>query len=137
MVIVSLFMMGCSEEIDGPANVQLAGTNENGRSYRISHAEVSLDAISGRVELDECVKDNTRIYYPNGTFEENEGRQKCNKDDPFGFEGTWSINKSETELLLTIGDSVAIWQIVGISPQKHKLSRPSDKGTVSYVLERI
>lgn len=131
---------GCIEE---PLNVQfttselIAGEEEEGRSYFIHSAEISLFNLNGTLELDECVTDNTIIYYPGGRYEENEGRTKCELENPPGILGTWSVTNRETELSIVIDSDEEVWRLENVTSQGHTLTRTATDGEVTFVLKRF
>lgn len=115
----------------------LAGSGDGGRSYYISSVELSQDDFSGSLILNECVTDNTWIYYPNGRYEENEGRSKCEPGDPPGLVGTWTLSEDGHELLVTIGRETTVWEVLSLTDDGHEIVRTSSNGEVVFFLERF
>lgn len=133
------FLVSCSKEQEAlpTRSALLAGDTEQGRSYFITSAEVDLVDVNGTLILLECVIDNTISYYPDGRYEENEGRSKCDSEDPPGLVGTWTFINGETQLSITLDGSEEIWEVVSITDQGHRLTKNSDNGEVTFVLERL
>ncbi|MBV6645426.1 MAG: hypothetical protein KI790_08245 [Cyclobacteriaceae bacterium] len=73
------FLVSCEESnfVEVPEDEPIAGSDDQGKSYFISTAEIDLEDVNGTLILDECVTDNTITYYQGGRYEENEGRTKC------------------------------------------------------------
>ncbi len=133
------FLVSCAEE-ENPAPAKselLAGDSNNGRSYFISSAEIDLDAVDGTLVLDECVTDNTIIYYPSGRYDENEGRTKCNAEDPPGTSGNWTFLNDETQIVIELEGERHIWDIESINSNSHRISRATNDGQLTFVLERL
>ena len=122
-----------------PSRIELlAGTDTEGRSYYLASARIeNIDDISGTLSLDECVTDNTTVYYRTGKYEQNEGRTKCNADDPPGFEGSWSFNDDETQLTIHVSEEIQTWDIVNLNDNSHEIKREITSGIITYVMKRI
>ncbi len=133
------FLVSCSEEqVDPPTKTQLlAGETEEGRSYFISSAEIDLDAVDGTLVLDECVTDNTIIYYPSGRYDENEGRDKCNPEDAPGQVGFWELINDDSQISITIDGETKIWDLESINNNSHRITTPTNDGQLTFVLERF
>ena len=135
-----MFTIGCVEE---PLDAQfttselIAGEEEEGRSYFIHSAEISLFNLNGTLGLDECVTDNTIIYYPGGRYEENEGRTKCEVENPPGVLGTWLVTNRETQISIVIDGEKEVWRLDNVTGQGHTLSRTATDGKVTFVLKRF
>ena len=115
----------------------LAGSEDDGRSYYISSVDIAQEDFTGSLVLNECVTDNTRVYYPDGRYEENEGRTKCNPNDPPGTVGTWSLSEDGRELYVTVGRETTVWEVLSITDDGHEIVRPSTDGEVIFYLERF
>ena len=131
-------LTSCFEsDLSMPARNQLAGEGDEGKSYFISHARVELDDLSGTVDLDNCITDNTIIYYPDGAYEENEGRSKCSPSDPPGLIGNWMLDEDNSEITITIGGQKTVWEIVSIDNSSLELTRKTNQGIVTYILKAL
>ena len=138
-IFTFLLFIACDEIEPESISVaeQIAGTTNDGQSYMIITAEVDIEDVEGTVELDKCITDNTIIYYPDGRYEENEGRSKCKPSDPPGITGTWKLNEDESKLFISKEGETKEWDIVGVTGTQHKITRPSSQGVVTYVLDRL
>lgn len=111
----------CAEDPDEPYHENtrsLTGGSSFGRTWQISSIEIEL----GTVDPHSCVKDNYFTYYPDGTYEVNEGRSKCDPRDPPAWSGTWSYGRNQTELVIVIGDSTRVWELDRLTSNFHKIS---------------
>ncbi len=134
-----LLMVSCIEADEAAPTREelLAGSDTQGRSYYISAVELAQEDFSGELILNECVTDNTFVYYPNGRYEENEGRTKCDPSDPPGVVGSWIISDNGRELHVTIDRETTTWEILSITDDGHEIVRPSANGEVIFYLERF
>ena len=132
-------LVSCSEDNEtAPTRAELlAGVTEDGRSYFISSAEIDLIDLDGTLVLDECVTDNTIIYYPDGRYDENEGRTKCDAEDAPGSTGTWRFSDDEEEVIISINNETQVWTIESINDRSHRITRPTNDGELTFVLERF
>lgn len=131
-------LVSCIEDNERVSTADLlSSVNDTGRSYYISTAEIDLADVNGILILDECVTDNTIIYYPNGRYEENEGRTKCNIDDPPGQIGSWSLINNDSQLFIQFGDVTQTWNIIDVDNNGHRLTRSTGEGEVTFVLTRF
>lgn len=138
--IFFLFLLvSCSEENEPvPTRTDLlAGAGVDGRSYFINSAEVDLADLNGTLILDECITDNTIIYYPNGRYEENEGRSKCDAEDLPGIVGSWTLINNESQLSVSYDNETEVWDILSINDNGHRLTRATEQGELTFVLERF
>ena len=135
------FLVSCIETEDTSLSRAeiLAGTSDEGRSYFISSAIVNLndEDLVGSIFLNECVTDNTLFYFPQGRYEENEGRTKCQPDDPIGATGSWTLDGSSTQLIIEVDGALQIWEILNINSQEHSITRPIQGGDLIYTMERV
>jgi len=133
------FLVSCSEdEATIPTKTELlAGSTEDGRSYFISSAEIDLIDLNGTLVLDECVTDNTIIYYPEGRYDENEGPDKCDPEDPPGGIGSWRFSDDEEQIIISIYDETQVWDIESINDRSHRITRQTNDGELTFVLERF
>ena len=115
----------------------ISGNTQNGRSYFIRSAEIDIPELNGTLVLDECVTDNTIIYYPNGRYEQNEGPTKCNPEDLPGLVGEWTLSSGETQMFITIDGVTELWEIIQVSESGHSITRESVSGQITYILERF
>ncbi len=138
-IFILFFLVSCSEEetVAPTRSELLAGNSDDGRSYFISSAEIDLADVDGTLILDECVTDNTIIYYPGGRYEENEGRTKCNVEDDPGAVGTWLMINDETQISIELNGENEIWDIQSINANSHRISRPTNDGLLTFVMERF
>jgi len=140
LFILAILIVGCVEHQPQPiltTSELLSGDDPSGRSYFISSAEISLFDLNGTLQLDECVTDNTIIYYPNGRYEENEGRTKCEIENPPGSTGTWEVTSRETEIIIIIDGVAEEWSIESVTDHVHKLTRTTLDGKITFVMERL
>ena len=140
LLACSILFFGCVEDpLDSHPTTSdlLAGDNLEGRSYFISSAEISLFNLNGTLKLQECVTDNTIIYYPSGRYEKNEGRTKCEIDNPPGSLGTWVVNSNETEISIIINSEEEVWRIENVTSQGHTLTRTTTDGEITFILKRF
>lgn len=140
LLVFTIFIEGCVEGEPQPvltASELLAGDDPDGRSYFISSAKIDLIDINGTLQLDECVTDNTIIYYPSGRYEENEGRTKCAIEDAPGSVGNWVIANNETEMSIVIDGVEEEWRIESVTAQGHTLTRDTNDGEITFILERL
>lgn len=137
LVILTMFSCGTEENIK-PTNAELlAGNKINGKSYSIISAEIDLADVEGTLVLDQCVIDNTISYYPAGRYEENEGRTKCNVDDPPGRTGSWNLSSTEAYLIVEDGIDRDVWEIRNISENSHTITKETPVGLLTLVLSSI
>lgn len=135
---LSLFIACTEDEYTNISTTNLlAGSSSQGRSYFISSAEIDLRDVNGTLILERCVTDNTIIYYPNGRYEENEGRTKCNVNDPPGSVGTWTLLNNDTQVSIRVNGVTELWDIVSVNNSSHRLTRSTNDGEVTFVLERL
>lgn len=85
LTLLVLIISGCVENSPQPVSRAelIAGTNEFGKTYQVNEIEIELGTITPH----KCVTDNFITYYPNGTYEINEGATKCDPNDPPGMLG--------------------------------------------------
>lgn len=131
LLILLLISVSSCEEDDSVIDVRtrsLAGESEFGRTWQISGIEIEL----GTVDPHACVKDNNFTYYPNDTYEVNEGKSKCDPGDPPAWVGHWLFNRSKTQLTIEIGDSSRVWSLEHLSGSVHKISSNFDGDWRTY-----
>ncbi|WP_425390916.1 hypothetical protein [Ekhidna sp.] len=130
LLILALIISSCYD--DGPRSVTpselIAGNDAYGRTYQIDQIEIEL----GTVQPHRCVTDNFITYYPNGTYEINEGGSKCDPGDPPGVIGTWFINQRNNQLVVEIGDSAQRWNIDEINENAHQITSSFEEGYRTY-----
>lgn len=129
-----LVAFACYQHTPEPVTNQslIAGTDAFGKTWRIVQIEVELGTLVPRT----CLTDNFITYFPNGNYEINEGATKCNPSDPPAVVGTWEMNSSETEIFVTIGDSLQVWNLEAIDQQNQRISSEFTEGSRTYVLSR-
>lgn len=134
--LLSLILLSCVEDSPRPeSRSQLfAGTDQFGKTWQINEIEIEI----GTLIPHSCLTDNFITYYPNGTYEINEGASKCNPNDLPGIIGEWYLNRSENQLYVEIGDSIQIWEIEDTKEDSHRISSNFKEGyrTYSFHLSR-
>lgn len=130
LTILILFFSSCSDHGIKPESrsEQLSGTNQFGKTWQIQRIEVELGTLIPKT----CLTDNFITYYPNGTYEINEGATKCTPDDPPGLIGNWSLDRSENRLIVEISDSTQIWDIDQTNVNSHRITSSFKEGHRSY-----
>ncbi|WP_370086566.1 hypothetical protein [Ekhidna sp.] len=132
LTLLTLVLFSCFDNGPGPISKAelIAGTSEFGKTYQIERIEIDL----GTVTPHKCVTDNFITYYPNGTYEINEGATKCDPTDPPGIMGVWYMDDSETQLHVEIDNSRQVWTIEDSSSDQHQISSFFRDGRRLYTL---
>lgn len=127
------FLMSCDESGNQIISNRdlIAGSEAEGKTWRISTIEVELGALVPK----SCLTDNNITYFPGGQYEVNEGSTKCDPTDPPAYTGRWFFNKDETELTVQMGDSVKVWNILQLKSDKHRISSTFVDGQRTYLLD--
>lgn len=107
----------------------VAGTDRFGKTYQINKIEVEL----GELKPKRCITDNYITYFPNGSYEINEGATKCNPSDDPALSGTWSLINDRI-LVITFRDSVQNWDIESMTEGHHIISSDFKEGSRTYTL---
>jgi hypothetical protein len=130
LLLLAMIISGCYDNGPKPLSPSelIAGNDEYGRTYQIDQIEIEL----GTVQPHRCVTDNFITYYPNGTYEINEGGSKCDPKDPPGVIGSWHINQSTDELIVEVNDSIQVWNIDDISNDSHRVTSSFKEGYRTY-----
>jgi len=110
-------------------DVLLAGTDRFGKTYQINKIEVEL----GELVPKQCITDNFITYFPNGSYEINEGATKCNPFDDPASSGTWQLINDE-RLVITFRDSLQSWAIESLSESHHTILSEFSEGLRAYTL---
>ena len=130
LTLLILIISSCIDH--GPRPVSraelIAGTDEFGKTYQVNEIEIEL----GTVTPHKCVTDNFITYYPNGTYEINEGATKCDPNDPPGIMGVWYMNDSQTQLFVVIEDNTQVWEIEETTSDQHRISSSFKEGHRIY-----
>lgn len=132
LIFIVLIISGCAD--NGPRPISraelIAGSSEFGKTWQVDRIEIEI----GTVTPHKCVTDNFITYYPNGTYEINEGATKCNPNDPPGIKGVWYMNDSQTQLFVDIEGSTQIWEIEETTSDQHQISSMFREGHRIYTL---
>ena len=107
----------------------IAGTNRFGKTYQINKIEVEL----GELRPNRCITDNFITYFPNGSYEINEGATKCDPSDDPAISGTWQLINDEL-LVITFRDSTQRWDILNLSKNSHSILSDFKEGSRIYTL---
>ncbi len=74
-------------------------------------------------DYDACNRDDTFRFFKNGTYELNEGRTKCNSNDPQVFQqGTWKVGYNNLEITKMGSSTTSNYLIVELKPYKLVIS---------------
>lgn len=106
----------------------IAGFDEFGKTYQVNHITIEI----GTVTPHSCVTDNFITYFPNGRYEINEGASKCSPSDPPALTGHWNLNRSETLLIVEIGNTIQTWEIESIGDASHAITSDFKEGLRTY-----
>ncbi len=128
--LLSLIIWGCSESTPRPESRSelFSGVNEFGKTWQIQEIEIELGTLLPKT----CVTDNFITYFPDGTYEINEGATKCDPQDLPGVIGQWFLDTSEERLFVEIGDSVQVWDINSTSEDSHRITSQFVEGNRTY-----
>ena len=107
----------------------IAGTDRFGKTYQINKIEVELGALTPK----QCITDNFITYYPNGSYEMNEGATKCDPLDDASHEGTWRLINDRI-LVIDFRDSTQNWDIEYMTEGQHSISSEFKEGSRTYTL---
>ncbi|NQZ79004.1 MAG: hypothetical protein HRT61_23240 [Ekhidna sp.] len=136
LTLLSLIIISCSESSIRPESRSelLAGTDRFGKTWQIQEIEVELGTLVPKT----CLTDNFITYYPDGTYEINEGATKCNPDDFPGLIGAWNLDRSQNRLFVAIGDSTQAWDIDETTRNTHQITSLFREGyrTYSFILSK-
>ncbi len=135
LLIFLFFLMSCQEQSPEPVTPAdlLTGQSESGKTWRIILIEVEL----GSINPFECVSDNPITYFPNGRYEVNEGYKKCNPKDPPSYLGDWRFGLGRNQILVSLGDSTRLWNIVELDHNIQRISSRFPDGERTYVLKPL
>lgn len=128
--LLSLIIFSCAESTPRPESRSelFSGVNEFGKTWQIQQIEIELGTLQPKT----CVTDNFITYYPNGTYEINEGATKCDPQDLPGVIGQWFLNNDEDRLFVEIGDSVQVWDINSTTTESHRITSDFLEGNRTY-----
>ncbi|MEP0987018.1 hypothetical protein [Ekhidna sp.] len=132
LFLLATILISCVEDSPRPESRShlFSGTDEFGKTWQIEEIEIEL----GTLVPHSCLTDNFITYYPNGTYEINEGASKCNPSDPPGVMGKWYLNRLENRLFVEIGDSIQSWEIEETKEASHRISSNFIEGYRTYSL---
>ena len=124
-------MTSCDYSEPKPAEREelVAGTSRFGKTYQINKIEVEL----GELRPKQCITDNFITYFPNGSYEINEGATKCNPGDDPALSGTWRLIDEEI-LVISFRDSTQTWNIESMTENTHIISSEFTEGSRTYTL---
>ncbi|MEP1033173.1 hypothetical protein [Ekhidna sp.] len=105
-----------------------SGQDAFGKTWQIQQIEIDL----GTLLPNSCVTDNFITYYPNGTYEINEGATKCDPSDLPGIIGEWYLDSMEERLFVEIDDSIQVWDIDETQTDSHKITSSFKEGNRTY-----
>ena len=127
-----VLLIACEDSYNEPSkNELLAGSTADGKRWNITLIEVEL----GSIRPFPCVKDNNITYFPDGRYEVNEGQTKCDPSDPPAYVGSWSFNRSKTQLTIIIGDSLKVYALEQIDFNNHRITAQFNEGPRTYILK--
>ncbi|MEO9965719.1 MAG: hypothetical protein ABJF11_08025 [Reichenbachiella sp.] len=129
---LACLFFSCSEDADDSYD-HFSGSNSLGKVWQLTAIEVELGTL---IPYD-CVADNNYTYFSSGRYEVNEGRSKCYENDAPGLSGEYLFSTDRNELVITIGDSVQVWQIITSNATEHKISSEFDGEFRSYLFEAV
>ncbi len=79
--------------------------------------------IDGDDALEDCMTDNTLIFFSDGTYSDEIGAIKCEEDES-DSEGTWKFKANETILsIIPAGDLESDWKILELTENKLRMSQ--------------
>lgn len=111
------------------AEIQIAGNDAFGKTYQITKIEVDL----GELVPKQCITDNFITYFPNGSYEINEGATKCDPSDSPAIRGTWRLINDDF-LIISLQDSTQNWTLETIGEDRHIISSDFSEGSRTYTL---
>lgn len=130
LILLAFVIISCAESSTRPASRSdlFSGSDSFGKTWQIQQIEIEL----GTLQPNPCVTDNFITYYPNGTYEINEGATKCDPNDPPGNIGTWYLDDQEERLFVELEDSTQVWDIDETQTDSHKITSSFREGNRTY-----
>lgn len=127
-----IFLSSCDYNEPKPADREelIAGTDQFGKTYQINKIEVEL----GELRPKQCITDNFITYFPNGSYEINEGATKCDPSDDPALSGTWRL-VDNILLVISFRDSTQSWDIESMAENRHIISSDFKEGSRTYTLD--
>lgn len=128
--LISLIVIGCAESSPRPIDRSdlFSGQGSFGKTWQIQKIELELGTLQPRT----CLTDNFITYYPNGTYEINEGATKCDPGDLPGVIGRWYLDSKEERLFVEIADSTQVWIIEETRSDLHRITSVFEEGDRTY-----
>ncbi|WP_420318420.1 hypothetical protein [Ekhidna sp.] len=130
LLLLCVLITSCYDDGPRPKSPAelISGENEFGRTWQVEKIEIEF----GTVLPHECVTDNFITYFPDGTYEINEGATKCEPGDPPGLIGTWYITQGNDQLIVNVGGMTQAWDIDEIGDESHRLTSTFKEGYRTY-----
>ncbi len=101
-------------------------------TYKAGSQTLTVDALS---DLDECDKDDLKIFFANKKVETREGATKCNTNAPdLISEGTWTFNSTETQLTVIENGSSDTYDIKELANNTLKAEQTATEDGVTGTL---
>ncbi len=134
LTVFVLIITSCAETSTRPTSRAdlFSGQDSFGKTWQIQSIEIEL----GTLQPNSCVTDNFITYYPNGTYEINEGATKCEPGDPPGVIGQWYLDTQEENIFIDINGNVQVWEITETQTDSHRITSNFTEGnrTYTYIL---
>ncbi len=130
LTLLSLIIFSCTESSTRPDSRSdlFSGSDSFGKTWQIQEIEIEL----GTLQPKSCVMDNYITYFPNGTYEINEGATKCDPSDPPGAIGKWYLDDAEETLFVEIGGETQVWDIDETKTDSHRITSNFQEGDRTY-----
>ncbi|MEO9485293.1 MAG: hypothetical protein ABJG47_17675 [Ekhidna sp.] len=130
LILLSFIVISCADSSPRPLSRSdlFSGQDKFGKTWQIQQIEIELGTLLPK----SCVTDNFITYYPNGTYEINEGATKCNPEDLPGVIGQWYLDNEEDRLFIEIDDSLQVWYIDETRSDYHKITSDFKEGNRTY-----
>ena len=130
LALLALIIASCAESSPRPASRAdlFSGQDAFGKTWQVQEIELEIGTLQPKT----CVTDNFITYFPNGSYEINEGASKCNPNDPPGSVGRWYLDDREEILFVEIGESIQRWQIDLTKSDLHRISSSFEEGDRTY-----
>jgi hypothetical protein len=88
--------------------------------------EVSSYTINGSDAMEDCIADNTLLFFGDGTYQDNVGALTCEEDEE-DTEGVWKFKANETIISLKPnGDLESDWNILELTGNTFTFSQYID-----------
>lgn len=130
LTLLVIVISSCAESSPRPSSRAdlFSGEDTFGKTWQVQEIELEI----GILQPSSCVTDNFITYYPNGTYEINEGASKCDPNDPPGTVGTWYLDKREETLFIEIDGNIQRWEIDLTKKDLHRLTSSFEEGNRTY-----